>query len=160
MLLNNLLYSFHSGELVIVLFICILLFNLIGAKVSNYIKKHNPDAKTVGTGPLENALLGLLALLLSFTFGLSSSRFDARRSLIVQESNNIGTVILRCDLYPDSIRTELRNDLQKYVEARITYYNTTDEKEINKSCSNAEKIFSFFKHASFSFLISTALSAL
>jgi hypothetical protein len=89
---------------------------------------------------LEAALLGLLSLLLSFTFGISSSRYDARRSQIVHEANNIGTVILRSDMYPDTVRRRLRKDLQEYVETRIAYYNAGDETSINKLYANAGKL--------------------
>ena len=65
--------------------------------------------------PIEGSLLGLLALLLAFTFGMSASRYDTRRNVMLSEANNIGTVILRCDLYPDSTRTQLRSYLQQYL---------------------------------------------
>jgi hypothetical protein len=70
-----------------------------------------------------SAMLGLLAFLLAFTFGMSGSRFDARRELVVNEANAIGTAILRCDLYPAADRREMRAEFQKYLEARIDYYN-------------------------------------
>jgi hypothetical protein len=37
--------------------------------------------------------LGLLALLLGFTFALAVDRFDARRGLVLEEANAIGTTI-------------------------------------------------------------------
>ncbi len=74
-------------------------------------------------------MLGLLSLLLAFTFNLSASRYDARRQLIIDESNNIGTVLLRTDLYPDSIRNFLRAELKQYVEARINYYQDGNDEE-------------------------------
>ena len=86
-------YSTPLSLIVILLFVSIFIFYLLGVKISNYKKIHNPESKAGGIGPLEGALLGLLSLLLSFTFGMSASRYDARRSLIVQESNDIS-----CDL--------------------------------------------------------------
>ena len=35
--------------------------------------------------------------------------------MIVQEANDIRTVILRANIYADSIRTQFRRDLQEYV---------------------------------------------
>jgi len=72
--------------------------------------------------PIEGSLLGLLALLLAFTFSMSASRYEARRNVMVTEANDIGTVILRCDLYPDSTRNNLRSYLKDYVEARVNYF--------------------------------------
>jgi len=47
---------------------------------------------------LLSAVLGLLALLLGFTFSLALNRYEARRDLVVQEANAIGTAWLRAQL--------------------------------------------------------------
>ena len=140
MILSTFLYRIPLSLIVLILFISILVFYFFGAKLGQYKKLHNPDAKAEGIGPLEGALLGLLSLLLSFTFGMSASRYDARRALIVKEANHIGTVILRSDMYADSIRTQFRKDLQEYVEARIAYYDAASDKAIDMERSNAEII--------------------
>jgi hypothetical protein len=44
--------------------------------------------------------MGMLGLLLAFTFGMSNDRYNKRRDLIIEEANDIGTAILRADLYP------------------------------------------------------------
>jgi hypothetical protein len=67
-------------------------------------------------------LIGLLGLLLAFTFSMANSRFDDRRQLIIEEANIIGTTILRTDMYPDSVRNLLRSALREYVERRIAFY--------------------------------------
>jgi hypothetical protein len=85
--------------------------------------------------------LGLTALLLSFAFGMSATKFDNRRQLIVEEVNNIGTTILRCDLYPDSARNLFRADLKNYLEARIAYYSVGDDlAQIQKTIETADSI--------------------
>jgi hypothetical protein len=52
---------------------------------------------------------------------MSSGRHDKRIDLIAQESNEIGTAVLRADLYPDSVRIPLRAEFKKYVEARAMF---------------------------------------
>ena len=49
---------------------------------------------------LEAAMLGLLALMLSFTFAMAVTRFDARRDAVLKEANAIGTAALRARLLP------------------------------------------------------------
>ena len=49
-------------------------------------------------GYVVSAVLGLLALLMGFTFSLAVDRFDARRVLVLQEANAIGTAYLRAQL--------------------------------------------------------------
>jgi hypothetical protein len=84
--------------------------------------KKNPDQSTIELGAINGTLLGLLGLLLAFTFSMASSRFDTRRELVIEEANDIGTVILRTDIYPDSVRSLLRSNLKQYVEERIAFY--------------------------------------
>src|SRR5579859_1509169 len=47
---------------------------------------------------LEGAILGLLALMISFTFAMALSRFEARRDAVLAEANAIGTTALRAHL--------------------------------------------------------------
>lgn len=135
------MYSIPALAISGVIFICIILFYLTGVWVGRYQGENNPDAKAEGVGPFEGALLGLLALLLSFTFNMSASRYDTRRALLVQEANNISTVLSCADLYPDSSRGEFRKDLQQYLDARILYRNAgIDEVKIGEMLREARKI--------------------
>ena len=139
-LLDAFLYTTPLWLIAFILLISVFLFYLLGSQTGRYIKSKRLESKADGIGPLEGALLGLLSLLLGFTLSQSASRYDARRTLIIHEANDIGTVILRSDMYRDSIRTQLKNDLKQYVEIRIAYYEAIDEGEISKSLSEAEKI--------------------
>src|SRR4051812_102031 len=55
---------------------------------------------------LESGLLGLMALIIGFTFAMALSRFEARREAIVNEANAIGTTALRARLLPEEHRAE------------------------------------------------------
>jgi len=44
--------------------------------------------------------LGLLALLLGFTFSMSMQRYDDRSQAVIEEANAIGTAVLRVQLLP------------------------------------------------------------
>jgi hypothetical protein len=65
------------------------------------------------------ATLGLLAFLLAFTFGLAASRFDARRLVVLEEANAIGTTYLRTSFLPEPGRGEIRRLLREYVDIRL-----------------------------------------
>ncbi|MGI8583382.1 MAG: hypothetical protein ACR2KX_14370 [Chitinophagaceae bacterium] len=119
---NSFLYNTPAVLIAFLLFAGIIIFHIFGFKVITYQKKKNPEFITTGLGPLEGALLGLLSLLLAFTFNKAASNYDTRRAFLVQESNDIGTALLRCDLYPDSIRQQLRKYFKDYITARIGYY--------------------------------------
>ena len=105
------------------IFLLILLTNWLGFRYRKF-QEAKPAAETFeGMGSMESSMLGLMALLLGFTFSMALSKFETRRQVIIEEGNDIGTAVLRADLFPDSIRTLLRVDFKEYVEARISYYD-------------------------------------
>jgi hypothetical protein len=78
-----------------------------------------PDGTQIGA--IQGALLGLLGLLLAFSFAGAAGRFMERQDLIVAEANAIGTAYLRTDLLADPQRTELREVLRRYTEHRLEF---------------------------------------
>jgi hypothetical protein len=52
-------------------------------------------------------ILGLLALLLGFTFAMSLSRYEHRKQLVTQEANALGTAYLRSQLLPEPEKKEV-----------------------------------------------------
>ncbi len=75
-----------------------------------------------GVGTIEAAVFALLGLLLGFSFAGGTERLDARRDLIVQEANAIGTAYLRMDLLPESEQNPMRRLFRDYLDARIGAY--------------------------------------
>lgn len=136
------MFSNHSALLVAVfLFAGMLAMDNAGIRIRARRNKAMAMEGNQGLGSLEGALLGLLALLLAFTFNLSALRYDARRQAVIDEANNIGTALLRADLYPDSIRDAFRTDFRAYIEARIRYYEAgTDETKIGDALNQSAAI--------------------
>src|SRR5688572_5644106 len=99
--------------------------------------KRDPEHAKTDIKAINGMLIGLLGLLLAFTFSMSNSRYDDRRHLIVQEANVIGTTILRTDMYPDSMRNALRSALSEYVECRIAHYDA--RRDFEKAMSEFRK---------------------
>jgi hypothetical protein len=110
-------------------FLLLIFVNYLGYRFKNMHIRKFPGTEHVGIGPTEGSLLGLTALLLSFTFGMTATKYELRRQHIVTETNEIGTTILRCDLFPDSARKLLKVDLRNYLENRIDYYAVGDNEE-------------------------------
>lgn len=124
--------------LCICLFIAMLIMVPLGrlaAKIWKYDEGREPKG---GVSSLQGALFGLSAFVLAFTFGMSATRFNNARDIIVNEANNINTAVLRSDLYPDSLRRAFLSDFKKYVEARLSYYkNINDTALFNKALRDA-----------------------
>ena len=108
--------------IVVIIFTLIIISYNTGYRLRSWVLKKNPDQSTIELGAINGTLLGLLGLLLAFTFSMASSRFDTRRQLVIEEANNIGTVVLRTDIYPDSVRNLLRSNLKQYVAERVAFY--------------------------------------
>jgi hypothetical protein len=68
---------------------------------------------------LEGAILGLLALMVGFTFSMALSRFEARRDGVVAEATAIGTTALRARLLPAPHDRESVKLLRDYVQLRL-----------------------------------------
>jgi hypothetical protein len=68
---------------------------------------------------LESAMLGLLALMLAFTFSMALLRYEARRDAVLNEANAIGTTALRARLLPEPQRSESLKLLREYVKIRF-----------------------------------------
>jgi len=66
-----------------------------------------------------SVVMGLLALLLGFTFSMALNHFDARRALVLQEENSIGTTWLRTSFLPEGPRNASRKLLKQYLNLRI-----------------------------------------
>jgi hypothetical protein len=90
-----------------------------GFRLGKYRRRRSDQEKDAPVGAIVAATLGLLAFMLAFTFGLAATRFDARRMVVLEESNAIGTAYLRAGLLPEPHRAELRRLLREYVDARL-----------------------------------------
>jgi hypothetical protein len=109
----------------VIFFAFILGLNWLGYRMRKKIALRYPD-KDVGVGTGEGAILGLMALLIAFTFNLANTKYESRRQAIIDEANLMNTAILRCDLYPDSVKYSLLPLYQQYLESRIAYYEAGD----------------------------------
>lgn len=81
----------------------------------------NGPSKAAGSdlSTLEAAMLGLLALLIGFTFSIALNRFDARLAGVIEEANAIGTTMLRARMLPPTEASEVQRLLRDYVQLRI-----------------------------------------
>jgi len=76
--------------------------------------------------------LTLLGLLIGFSFSMASSRYDQRKNLEEAEANAIGTAYLRADLLPAEGLKDVRELLKRYLDQRVLFYQTRDDRQINQ----------------------------
>ncbi|WP_320837644.1 hypothetical protein [Zhongshania sp.] len=113
------LYNYDSLLITGILFLLIVLLNEVGFRIGRFVQ-HSTDSevKTL-TGSIQGSILGLLALLLGFTFSMSMQRFDGRSEALIAEANAIGTASLRVQLLPVQFQDEANALLARYVDMRI-----------------------------------------
>ncbi|HEX4365599.1 MAG TPA: hypothetical protein VH023_02155 [Rhodopila sp.] len=89
------------------------------SRVGILLRARSGHASHEDAGYILSAALGLLALLIGFTFSLALSRYEIRRDLVLQEANAIGTTYLRTRLAPEPFRSQLQTLVRRYVDARL-----------------------------------------
>ena len=111
------------------LFISILLVVLLsvefGYRLGKYRRSRQEQEKEAPVGTMVGATHGLLAFILAFTFGLAAARFDARRQVLLDEANAIGTTYLRAGILPER-GEEIRGLLRDYVRTRLDAIQSGD----------------------------------
>ena len=90
-----------------------------GRRLADYRRHLSAEEKEAAIGGMVGGTLGLLAFMLAFTFGLASTRFEARRQILLQEANAIGTCYLRAGMLGEPMRTDAQNLLREYVDVRL-----------------------------------------
>lgn len=95
------------------------------------------DEKEQSVGAMVASILGLVALLLGFSFSLASSRFEARREVVLREANAIGTAYLRAKLLPAPHSQRIEKLLSQYVDVRL---RGVEPRELAASIAESEKI--------------------
>jgi hypothetical protein len=91
----------------------------LASRIGIWLRARGGDASHEDAGYILSAALGLLALLIGFTFSLALSRYEMRRDLVLQEANAIGTTYLRTQLAPEPFRSQLQTLVRRYVDARL-----------------------------------------
>ncbi len=115
------------------LFAGILILLEFGRKIGVRRRAADPEGASAGIGAVEGAVFGLTGLLIAFTFSGAAERFEARRHLIVEEANAIGTAYLRLDMLPNETQPALRDKFRQYVDSRLAVYRKLPDIEAAKA---------------------------
>lgn len=103
------------------LFFGIMFFLELGRRIA-VRRKTRGLKEDSGLGAVEGAVFALLGLIIAFTFSGAMSRFEARRHLVVEETNAIGTAYVRIDLLSPHAQPALRESFRHYLDTRIAVY--------------------------------------
>jgi len=89
----------------------------VGGWIGRQHRHNGEEANDIST--LTGAALGLLALLLGFSFSLALSRYDTRRTLVLEEANAIGSTANFALMLPAPTQVPILDLLRDYTAVRI-----------------------------------------
>ena len=113
------MYSLNSVLIAALLFVLIVVANEIGTRLGERkLERSDNDIKSQ-TSAIQGGVLGLLALILGFTFSMSIQRYDERSGAEVNEANAIGTAELRTALLPAPYSTRAQAAIDDYIGLRL-----------------------------------------
>jgi uncharacterized membrane protein (Fun14 family) len=118
------MYSLNS-----IVIVSILFFLILGAEEAGYrLGRHHQnktdvDVKT-NTNTIQAGMLGLLGLILGFSFNMAMQRYINRSDAVIQEANAISTALLRTSLLPEPYDSLTHSLLQEYINLRLQVSNT------------------------------------
>jgi hypothetical protein len=119
-LIQQWLSNLDAGTMFVLLIALFLGASEVGLRLGRRVSRdsdHAVDLQELST--IQAAVLGLLALLLGFTFSMAASRFEARKELLRDEVNAIGTTYLRTQLLQEPYKSNAARLLRQYVETRL-----------------------------------------
>jgi hypothetical protein len=113
---------FQAENLPILFGFSIVLFLLIfeaGYRIGRKRRTAIDEPTRAWVTAIYSAILAMLGLLLGFSWAMAQQRFEARRQLVVEEANAIGTTYLRAQWLPQPHRGDVSNLLRQYVDVRL-----------------------------------------
>jgi hypothetical protein len=79
------------------------------------------DRDLAGISTITTGMLGLLAFTLGLTINIAQNRYEARRALVVQEANAIGTAWLRAKLPKGDEGPAIDGLIEAYARVQLAY---------------------------------------
>ncbi|WP_199097308.1 hypothetical protein [Dyella sp. ASV21] len=137
--MNELFLEWPIGWMSLIVLVAMVIASEAGWLLSKRLSRRASSGEEGDEFSL-TAVLGLLALLIGFTFSLSLQRYDERRTLVVKEANAIGTTWLRMDLLDPEPRDNLRALLKQYVGLRVQYGLADTAKAEQEAAATSEKV--------------------
>ncbi len=122
------IYSLDLWILFAFVFALLFMAAQLGFQIANALMKRKPLLKDTSEF-VPTTILGLLALIIGFTFSMSINRYEMRKDLVVKEANAIDTTRLRSLLLEEDSGKIIRQLLINYVDARLAFFEAGDQQD-------------------------------
>ena len=128
------LNSISLTALGIALIVAIVAAAEIGILIGRRLSVASPDEDA---GSVANAVLGLLALLIAFTYAMALARYDARRQVVLEEANAIGSTANFALMLPQADQPPILELLRKYTKVRLDLGVPYDEGKLTQDVAKS-----------------------
>jgi len=120
-MIDSQITEIFTSQWTILVFVTLVLILLAeaGFRFGIAARRKRKEAAEGHSGSVQGAILGLLGLLLGFSFAMAVGRYDARRALAVDEANSIGTTWLRASFLTDARHAEAKALLREYTRLHL-----------------------------------------
>lgn len=126
------------GVFVIVLSV-LLISHEMGLQAGRRVRRAAGSEEVRGAGAAYlPAGLGLLALLIAFSFAISLDRFNSRRLHVTSEANALTTTYRRLEMLDAQQSAELRQAMQPYLTAREAFSRADSNAEVMATTVQSE----------------------
>src|SRR6187401_1431805 len=119
---SNWLYDQSALGTVVVLLVAMLLAFELAYQIARRWHPAMEDAGREVFVAVKVSLLGLLALLLAFAFGMAVDRHAERQRLVTDEADTLHSILLHSTLLPEAPRTRFRQLFGQFVDARLAFF--------------------------------------
>ena len=115
------MYDKNSILIAIFLFLSMLAVNQLCYLLGKRFKSDDAHTEVKGqTAAIQAGIVGLLALLLGFTFNMSLQRYDARSNVVIEEAGAIGKAAMQANLLSAKNKQSALILLEDYLSVRIS----------------------------------------
>jgi hypothetical protein len=108
-----------------------------GYRLGKWRHAHPADEKEGPVGAMVGSILGLLAFLLAFTFGIGVNIYLERRLAVLEEANAIGKTQLLSGLLPEPEQAAVARMLRDYVDVRV---RAVEEGNVAEAIARSEEL--------------------
>jgi hypothetical protein len=100
--------------------------NEIGYRIGLHRAQRRPvgEHEHIGIGTITAGMLGLLAFTLGLTINIAQNRYEARRSLVLQEANSVQSAWLRSKLIGGETGPPITAMIEDFAKVQLAYVST------------------------------------
>jgi hypothetical protein len=128
-----------TGILFVITVVVVVVSIEAGYRLGQSARRRSEDEKESPVSAISGTILGLLAFILAFTFGIVSARYDARKELVRDEANALRTAYSRSEFLPEPDRAVAAALFREYVDRRLIAVQSGDLSGIPALMTEADR---------------------